>query len=719
MDSKRASNFEDGGPKAKKAKTGGLSFAQRMMAKMGHVEGQGLGRGGEGMLNPIAVKLRPQGAGVGTVKEKTPQQKSAERRAAEQRGEEYVDSSEEERRERRRRKQAAKSKTFQTHASTTKPVRNKVRTVAEIEDEEGLQVPDIFKSFIDYTGSAPKQITSSADLASSKPESNQYQSAETEKLVRKSRVELEAFADTWHELQNRKTFFDTQESEANRKLESYKSSEVVLSRVEQLADQLSSLKVDMDKLDEQLSLLHSIRQAESTPEVNQDNASDTAIAFVGPCLTQLLNDWNPLSSDSPVLSRLHSLKSALVPFVRSKQPKTEQNLAHALHDASQQLDAYDSIMFSTWLPKVRSYIINDWNPVLPQPLLQLIELWRPLLPEFLIDIVVNQLAASKLIQALKSWKPRTETSNKPNQNRPHEWLFPWLAHLSEYHMDPRSSDGLLAEVKRKFRTLLGSWNPNNGILPDLSHWMKVDRLHADLVNVLQLKLLPRLAQYLNDELQIDPSDQDRTPMDVALQWEPFFTASKFSRIFIDAFFPKWFEVLRIWLSSEPNYEEVGLWYEWWRSVFPESLNAEPSIDRLWKAGLEMMSKAMESPNEAIEDELHQMDTAAVNLEQVNGSTETPIKDKSAQEITDDSVTTKDLLEELCEQEDLLLLPLRKAHPETGHPLLRITASASGGGGVVVYIAGDVIMAQSRRDRQAWEPLDIYSEGTLRRLGESR
>ena len=83
------------------------SFAARMMAKMGYVPGQGLGTQGQGILTPVEVKLRPQGVGVGAIKEKTEQAKAEARRAAELRGEVLSDSDSE--KERKARKTDRKS----------------------------------------------------------------------------------------------------------------------------------------------------------------------------------------------------------------------------------------------------------------------------------------------------------------------------------------------------------------------------------------------------------------------------------------------------------------------------------------------------------------------------------------------------------------------------------------------------------------------------------
>jgi tuftelin-interacting protein 11 len=77
------------------------------------------------------------------------------------------------------------------------------------------------------------------------------------------------------------------------------------------------------------------------------------------------------------------------------------------------------------------------------------------------------------------------------------------------------------------------------------------------------------------------------------------------------------------------------------------------------------------------------------------------------------LTFKDLVEEWCTEHDLTLLPLREAHPATGAPLFRITASVSGKGGVVVFFRGEVLWAQKKKREDGFEPLGL-DEGLLMR-----
>lgn len=82
----RASGGAGAGGKQGSSLGGANSFAARMMAKMGYVEGQGLGSTGHGIVNPVEAQTRPQGLGLGAVKEKSKQARDEEKRQAAARG---------------------------------------------------------------------------------------------------------------------------------------------------------------------------------------------------------------------------------------------------------------------------------------------------------------------------------------------------------------------------------------------------------------------------------------------------------------------------------------------------------------------------------------------------------------------------------------------------------------------------------------------------------
>ena len=65
------------------------------------------------------------------------------------------------------------------------------------------------------------------------------------------------------------------------------------------------------------------------------------------------------------------------------------------------------------------------------------------------------------------------------------------------------------------------------------------------------------------------------------------------------------------------------------------------------------------------------------------------------------------------EENLLLMPLREAHEVTGLPLFRITASAKGKGGVIVYLKGDVAWAQRKGEKGIFEPIGL-GDGLIER-----
>jgi tuftelin-interacting protein 11 len=175
--------------------------------------------------------------------------------------------------------------------------------------------------------------------------------------------------------------------------------------------------------------------------------------------------------------------------------------------------------------------------------------------------------------------------------------------------------------------------------------------------------------------------------------------------------PKLLATLHSWLTAEPSYAEIGEWLDWIKSVIPADINDVPVVSRLWEEMLVLVHTALDLGDRAkTELPLPRAvgDTSAPESPLPSKSKEPPPVRKEVEE-----ATFRDVVESWCGDENLLLIPLRKAHDITGTPLFRITASAAGQGGVVVYIKGDVLYAQNKKDKSVWEPMGL-EEGLVQR-----
>lgn len=680
------------------------SFASKMMAKMGYVEGQGLGATGRGRLAPIETQLRPQGAGLGAVKEKTKQAKEEEKREATFRGEVLEESSEDEKRRRRKLKEKRRSGAT-SGVGTPVPARPKkrYRTAAEIEAAaDGLEIPNVLKSIIDATGQETKVLTSTAGLMISQ---NSMVPSETEamKIARRANKDVEAFEDEWTALRERVSYFELQEKELSEELANQKEENRLF---EATIDAVQDLQIvasgDMSpsawdamtsKLEETESLLGDKTYAFDWQEA--------AVAAIHPLFKVAMQDWEPLEQPLGVATYIQRLRHIL--GIRSSSSSNEIALQNGINYSkpqSKSTSPYETMIYTLWLPPVRS-AITTWDVYDPGRLIALIEAWQPVLPPFILANVIDQLVVQRLKDAVVAWKPSTSRRRSKHVHPPHVWLFPWLQYLDEHHTDPKSSTGLISDVKRKFKTLLSTWDLSAGLLPGLDNWRSI--LHIELPNMLIRYLLPRFRLHLS-EFAVDPSDQDLTLLEDFLQWAPFFSLSTVAEVIRSEFFPKWHQTLYMWLtSSGVSYDEVGEWYQWWKSVFqerlPEEFNRLPTIAVEWDQGLQMMSVASEMGPEAATHLPPPLLPGSTS--QAASSTQTSQHGLSSHPLTGDRqsmpsstieapTTFKDVVEDWCVENGLLMFPMREADVQTGFPLFRITASASGKGGVVVYLKGDVV-----------------------------
>lgn len=62
-----------------------------------------------------------------------------------------------------------------------------------------------------------------------------------------------------------------------------------------------------------------------------------------------------------------------------------------------------------------------------------------------------------------------------------------------------------------------------------------------------------------------------------MDWEDLMPIHTMASLLDKLFFPKWLQVLTVWLNHSPDYEQVSKWYSGWKSMFSDSLLQQPVI----------------------------------------------------------------------------------------------------------------------------------------------
>ena len=702
----RSQNTESNSVKPNGPSTLKTGFGAKMMAQMGYVKGKGLGSKAQGIVNPIESVLRPRGVGLGSVNEKPSskseyEETSMRKKAKKSDGSGFLPSSESGR---------------STPVSGKRKIQTpKYKTAAEIsKDAGGLELPSTLYKLVDMTGPKAREVSSVSEMLTSSianaaggatPEE-----VETMKIAKLARREVENYANEWRSLQDRKAYAKMEKPRAlngiARLTEELDKLKLLETRVEEIMEVSEELLINSKAIIKFSKLIERI-EFEHYEEGERLNLDEIVIAAITPYLRQEFSKWDIFKD--PTKYATYFLRWRKILRIESKDDVdssyiSEENLETVRHMQKKNASAYESFIHSIWLPKVRSAINNDWDPAETASVLEFIDVWRPILPAFAYVSLLKQVILPKIRASIQEWNPQNGRSQKT-----HSWIFSWLPLLGDH------LDDLIVHIKQKLASTMSYCDLDEATPENFNEWS--DLLgKTEWQNILIRHIVPRLAERLRSSFIIDPADQKLDILELVFRWRKSYKLSVTESLLENGFWGKWLDCIYNWLIyPEADFVEISQWYQFWRDYFPKDLKDSDSVKQNLAKGLDLMNAALDEEDGDLSKILKRPKVANISAtSRSNPSVYVEIKGRgipaAAQKVElPVEANYKDIVEDFCMENDLLLIPLRKAHEESGMPLWRITSSPSGKGGILCYFSQDVLYVRDRKsgsEKEEWAPLTL-------------
>ncbi|KAF5387349.1 hypothetical protein D9757_005818 [Collybiopsis confluens] len=673
------------------------TFGSRMLAKMGWKVGEGLGATGAGIVTPIEIKMRPEKSGIAFkgFKEKTEQSKMEARRRGE------VISDDEDPRIKKLSKKAREVKEKKAEAwKKPKKVKTKIqhKTYEEIlaEANDDLSHAGIGK-IIDATGAVPREVSSLADVSINQwaPTVDATRIPEVRYNVRliaeSCKTDLDGLAREGKLLAERKKLVVQEDLRLRKRIEDEAELIARLQRVQIVASEIDAkskaIASDYDASLEEFSPLFYKLSHDFESEFDRYRLDEVAVAAITPLIKRLVTQWQPMKDPQAFISTFRNWRGALRVNADDIFAQTQVDIHGSRTAISlapkilKPMTPFESLLWNVWLPKVRTAINNEWSPQTPQPVVKLYEAWSSFIPPFIRDNMLDQLILPKVQKAIADWNPKLD------QVPLKAIVFPWLPHVG------LRLEGFVEDARRKFKSLLRHWVVGDNLPAGLRDWK--DIFDAEDWDTMLLKyIIPKLGATLRDDLRINPRNQSMEPFKNVLQWSEILRPSVLSQLFEAEFFPKWIDVLYIWLiQPKVSFEEVAQWYSFWKGFFPESLQAVSGISRGFTRGLQLMNQAIElgpdAPSRLPKPDL-KAEQGLTNSPSSHGRSGKGLPSRLSARTQE--ITFRSIVEEFAASHNLLFMPAGRAHEQSRMPMFRVSPSADGKGGLLVYILDDAIWA---------------------------
>ncbi|XP_031564669.1 tuftelin-interacting protein 11-like [Actinia tenebrosa] len=672
-------------------------FGMKMLHKMGYQPGQGLGKEGKGRVQPVEAFKRE---GRGALGMYGPEVKTKGKI-------QYDEEEEEDKKFKEKLHQWKKSsKTGKASPKYIYKTADEVKATGVTKKGPSVSLKHSKVKVVDMTGPEAKILTGYGSLSQQHakpgeiPATTTVEEAEAAFAMPELMYNLNLLVDMTETeiVQIDKELKFEQDMVTNLKYESERIAEVInqedkqikrLTDVMQVIDRcrahsLSSIEdsLTLQKCEDMFKLL----QDEFHEEYMMYELSSLAIPLVFPLIKEYLSRWSPLINPTYGLDVFKTWKDLL----QSGKPSAF-TLSQGTPLDTNSMDIYEQLVWEVWMPLIRT-AVSIWNCRDSDPMITVIEHWLPLLPPWVIENIKNLLILPRLQREVDAWNPLTDAVPI------HAWIHPWLP-LMKGCLEP-----LYAPIRYKLATALTNWHPSDpSAKMILEPWTKVFSKGSMDAFVLR-SIYPKLSQCLS-EFVINPHQQHLEPFHWVMTWKGVIPLQHFVSLLEKHFFPKWFQVLRNWLASNPNYDEITKWYKGWKTMFSDELLNNQSIKAQFNRALDVMNQAVSSPGEYLQPGAKEHIAYLTSIErrkEAEAAAATAALERSRAETArlqaaNQNVPTnfKDLIHKMAEDNNIVFLPVPNRRYE-GKTLYTL-------GKTTIYIDQGVVFVQTQG---SWKPISL-------------
>ncbi|GJX32128.1 septin and tuftelin-interacting protein 1 homolog 1 [Tanacetum coccineum] len=276
--------------------------------------------------------------------------------------------------------------------------------------------------------------------------------------------------DDFRLLEPNKTIMIVKENQDDPKRKQLDGLEVITSALNQLNNESRSGTLSLESLGNSFMYMKN----RFPDEYKLYGLSTIACSFALPFFSSLFKGWDPLIKPSDHTDIMSVWKDLL---------------------QGDEIDSpYAQLFMEVVLCAVMRSSINTWQAKHPEPLLRFLYSWERLLPHPALQRILGQIVVPKLLAAVNSWDPHTDSIPM------HIWVHPWLPLLGQKHSI------LYDTVRTKLESVLNAWHPSDvSAYTILSPWKPVfDREIWEQIMVRCIS--PKLLVVMH-EFQVNPADQ--------------------------------------------------------------------------------------------------------------------------------------------------------------------------------------------------------------------